>query len=150
MYRQNYDYRQIQEGLFNALKGLVDECFITSRPKIDGNNPKSYIVIRMSSGIRDRGDTYQTARALVHIFVRDKEGGVEDAVTLDKITNNVCNLCPLIQPRFTAWNPNLIASGEDLGFHYHILQLSITVNKKTNSEIIIPEDLDNKFLFDNY
>lgn len=129
-----YDYKAIQQGLYNALLPLADEVFLTSRPKVDGNAPKSYIVIRLSSGIRDRGDTYQTAKALIHIFVRDKEGGVEDAVLIDSITNRVCDLCPILNPRFIAWEPNLIASGEDLGFHYHILQLSLTINKKSLDE----------------
>lgn len=144
-YLQRYEYRRIQEELYNALSGLVDEVFITSRPKVDGKNPKTYIVIRNSSGIRDQGDTYQTAKVLIHIFVRDKEGGIEDAVLIDKITNDICDLCPIITPRFTAWNPNLLASGEDLGFHYHILQLSLTINKKSLLEIKIPYDLDGNF-----
>ena len=131
MYRQRYEYRVIQEGLYNALKPLADGIFLTSRPKVDANTPKSFIVIRLSSGIRDRGDTYQTARVLIHIFVRDKAGGIEDAVLLDTITNDICDMMPLIEPRFTAFNPNLLSSGEDSGFHYHILQLSLTINKKT-------------------
>ena len=130
-YHQRYDYRIIHEDLYNALKPLADKCYLTSRPKVDNDNPKSFIVIRMSSGIRDRGDTYQTARVLVHVFVRDKEGGIEDAVLLDTITHDICDLMPFIRPRFTAFNPNLLSSGEDMGFHYHILQLSLTINKKT-------------------
>lgn len=145
-YAQRFDYRVIQEGLYNALKPLVDEVFTTSRPKVDGNEPNSYIVIRLSSGIRDRGDTYQTAKALVHIFVRDKEGGIENAVLLDEITNEICDICPLIEPRFTAWNPNLISSGEDMGFHYHILQLSLSINKKLLSIVRIKPGVDSDFL----
>lgn len=147
-YNQIYDYRTVQEGLFNAFLPLADEVFITSRPKVDGNSPKSYIVIRLSSGIRDQGDTYQTAKALIHIFVRDKEGGVEDAVLLDAVTNSICDLCPLILPRFTAWNPNFISSGEDMGFHYHIIQLSLTINKKTLPVIKVKPDLDKDFLLE--
>lgn len=131
MYRQRYEYRVIQEGLYNAFKDLVDKIYLTSRPAVNPSDPKSYIVIRLSSGIRDRGDTYQTARATVHIFVRDREGGIENAVLLDRITNRICDMMPLIEPRFTAFNPNMLSSGEDSGFHYHILQLSLTINKKT-------------------
>lgn len=145
MYKQRYEYRVIQEGLYNTFKSLVDKIYLTSRPAVNPSNPKSYIVVRLSSGIRDRGDTYQTARALIHIFVRDKEGGIEDAVMLDGITNEICDMMPLIEPRFTAFNPNLLSSGEDSGFHYHILQLSLTINKKTlkaesPEENITPDD----------
>lgn len=149
-YLQRYDYRTIQEGLYNALKPFADEVFITSRPKVDGKEPNSYIVIRISSGIRDRGDTYQTAKAMVRVFVRDKEGGTEDAILIDKITNKICDLCPIIEPRFTAWNPNFIASGEDMGFHYHVLQLSLSINKKTLLQVKIPDDLDGRFALNNY
>lgn len=150
MYRQHYEYRVIMEDLYKAFLPLVDKVFITSRPPVEQSNPKTFIVIRLSSGVRDRADTYQTARVTVHIFVRDKAGNIEDAVTLDSITNAVCDLMPVVRSRFTAWNPNLLSSGQDAGFHYHILQLSLTINKKTLSGIKIPDNLDSDFFQDKY
>lgn len=131
MYKQRYEYREIMEELYNSFEGLADRIFVTSRPSVLDGNLKSFIVIRNSSGTRDRGDTYQTAKYLIHIFVRDKEGGIEDSVELDKITNSICDMMPFISDKFSAGDPNFLSSGSDSGFHYHIIQLSLTINKKT-------------------
>lgn len=124
-----FEYRQIMESLYNAFLPLVDKVYVTSRPAISSETPRSYIVIRNSSGMRDRGDTYQTAKFLIHIFVKDKANGIEDTVSLDTISHTLCDLMPFMTPQFTAFDPNFIASGEDSGYHYHIIQLSLTIHK---------------------
>lgn len=154
-YKHIYKWREITEGLYRSFEGLAEKIYLTSRPLAADSKIKSYIVIRLSSGIRDRGDTYQTAKALIHIFVKDKPGGVEDAIKIDSIAQNLCSMMPLIHPRFTAYDPNFIASGEDSGCHYQIYQLSLTINKrdpmpeiddrddKENPEDNLTEDFNN-------
>lgn len=133
-FQQHYEWTEITQSLYEAFEGLADKVYLTTRPSVVRENIDSFIVIRLSSGIRDRGDTYQTAKPLVHIFVRDKAGEIENAPKLDEIAFRLCKMMPLVTPRATAYDPNFIASGADAGFHYQIYQLSLTINKRDIKE----------------
>lgn len=121
---------EVLQGLFEALEKVSSTRFITSRPSVIGEQIDDFVVIRNSTGIRDRGDTYQTAKVMIHLFVRDRPGEIENAWRLQQMQDALCSLCPLKHPRFTADDPNYISSGADSGFHYVIYQLSLTINKK--------------------
>lgn len=122
---------EVLKNLFDVLADISPARYITSRPSSTSQNLPSYTVIRMANGIRDKGDTYQTAKVLLHVFVRDLPGDIEDTLGLEKIQSQICDLFPLMFPRFSASDPNIIGSGADSGFHYLIIQISLTINKKT-------------------
>lgn len=130
----NFPRMQMLQDLTEDFADVAEKCFVTSRPATVPEQLQSYAVIRNSSGIRDRGDTYQTAKLSVYLFARDRKGqsgNIENSWRLEQMQSALCAKCPIIHDRFTASNPNIIGSGSDAGFHYLVIQLSITINKKT-------------------
>lgn len=121
----------VLEGMYGILSAIIPTVYVTSRPSAAGDKSKEYAVIRMSNGERDRGDTYNTARLLISLYVRDKEGEIENNGRLRELKDKIFSLCPITMPRFSADRPNIIGAGADTGFHYRVIQLSITINKKT-------------------
>ena len=76
---------EVLKGLSDALEVVSPNRFITSRPSVIGEQIDDFVVIRNSTGIRDRGDTYQTAKVLIHIFARDRAGEIENAWRLQQM-----------------------------------------------------------------
>ena len=131
----NFPRLTVLQGIYEDLAPICATRFITSRPASVPERVKEYVVIRNATGMRDRGDTYQSAKILLHVFVRDRDsesGKIENTYRLEQLQSQICDLFPVRHPRFTASNPNIIGGGEDAGFHYLIIQLSIIVNKKSN------------------
>lgn len=121
---------EVLKGLYDALEDVADYRFVTNRPNVIDERIKSYLVIRMPNGIRDKGDTYQLCTVYITLFARTKKSGVEDTLTLDNMQNKVCSLIPLVHPRFTADRTIILGGGIDAGFNYLTIQLTVTINKR--------------------
>lgn len=121
---------ELLKDLDEVLSAVCEKRFIDSRPSVVSEHVAEYIIIRNATGIRDQGDTYQTARLNLQLFVRDRAGEVENSYRLDQMLNAISALCPIVRPRFTADYPNPIGVGADSGFHYITLQLSVVINKR--------------------
>lgn len=119
------------EGMFLILEKIFPRVFVSTRPSAIGDKIDEYAVVRISNGERDRGDTYNTARMFISLFVRDKPGELENTLRLKELKNSLMELFPVIRDRFTADRPVVIGVGGDSGFHYRTIQVSITLNKKT-------------------
>ena len=131
MYPWKFPRAEVLQTIYEAVKPMAEKTFLTTRSSSIAEQIKDYIIVRLPNGIRDNGDTYQTAKVHLYLFARDRAGEIENAFRLEEMQNAVCGLFPFIHKRFTADRPQIIGGNADSGFHYLIIQISITINKKT-------------------
>ncbi len=122
-----------------SLKAISPVVYLTSRPSAAPGQPDDFIVVRLPNGIRDSADTYQSAKVHVYLFARDRAGEIENAWRLDEMMNTLCEMCPIIHPRFTIDRPVYLGGGPDVGFHFIRMQLTITINKRNLAKLQEPE-----------
>ena len=121
---------EVLQSLYELTAGITPNRFITTRPSSTDKSMQEFLLIRLPQGIRDRGDTYQSARAQIAVFVRDVQGGLENTLRLEEIQQSVMELFPIVTELFHGKSPMLLDGGTDgAGFHSVIIQFSITIIK---------------------
>lgn len=121
---------EVLQSLYELTADITPNRFITTRPSSTDKSMQEFLLIRLPQGVRDRGDTYQSARAQIAVFVRDVQGGLENTLMLEEIQQSVMNLFPIVTEGFHGKSPILLDGGTDgAGFHSLIIQFSITILK---------------------
>lgn len=130
MRKISYPRMEVLQSLYNLTADISENRFITTRPNAVGEGMEDFLLIRLPQAIYDRGDTYQTTKGQIVLFVRDIQGGLENTFQLEKMQAALMALFPIITERYHAKAPLLLAGGSDgTGFHSLIIQFNITILK---------------------
>ncbi len=121
---------EVLQSLYELTADITPNRFITTRPSSTDKSMQEFLLIRLPQGIYDRGDTYQSTKGQISIFVRDVQGGLENTFTLEKLQKTIVDLFPIVAEHYHAKMPVLLPGGTDgAGFHSLIIQFSITILK---------------------
>jgi hypothetical protein len=90
---------------------------------------KEFLLIRLPQTIYQRGDADQYTIGQFAIFVRDKQGGLEDTIRLEQLQEQLVDLFTIVTPLFVASRPRLLPLGSDgMGFHALIVQFELQIS----------------------
>lgn len=124
----------VLQSLDELTADITEKRYVTTRPSAVSEQMKEFLLLRIPQTIYDRGDTYQTTKGQIVIFVRDIDGGLENTYRLEQLQQAVTDLFPIVTDTYHARRPILLAGGSDgAGFHTLIIQFSITILKQPNS-----------------
>lgn len=139
----SYPRMEILRELDRITSGLSANRFISTRPPSVEDAMQDFLLIRLPFAIRDRGDTYQSTRGQIAVFVRDISGGLENTLRLDQLQQAVTDLFPVVTDLFHARMPILQPGDSDsAGFHSLIVQFNITIFKTPDSPPLKYEPAD--------
>lgn len=125
-----YPRMSVLKTLYELTAGITQNRFITSRPPAVAEQMEEFLLIRLPQNIYDRGDTYQTTKGQIAIFVRDVQGGLENTLRLEQLQQQAMELFPIVAEGFHGKVPVLLPGGSDgAGFHSLIIQFNITILK---------------------
>ncbi len=120
----------VLQSLYELTADITPNRFISTRPNAVGEQMKEFLIIRLPQTIYNRGDTYQSTKGQIIVFVRDIQGGLENTLKLQQMQESVTALFPLNTPLYLASKPILLAGGTDgAGFHSLIIQFSVRIHK---------------------
>lgn len=122
--------KEVLQSLYELTANITPNRFITNRPPATSELMQEFLLIRIPQPIYDRGDTYQSTKGQISVFVRDVQGGLENTLQLDQLQNAVMGLFPIVSDTFHGKMPVLLPGGSDgVGFHSLIIQFNITILK---------------------
>ena len=122
--------KEVLQSLYELTADITPERFISTRPNAVGESMPEFLLIRLPQSIYDRGDTYQSTKGQISVFVRDIQGGLENTSRLEELQNAIMDLFPIVTERFHGKMPVLLAVGSDgAGFHWLTIQFNITILK---------------------
>jgi len=114
--------------LYNKAKEVCDKVYTSSRPTATDKMDK-FIVVRLPQGIRPYSDTHNTAYAQIIVFVRDKQGGVEDVDSEETLIESITSIFPLDDSLISVNDaPILLETKSDgMGFHSTTIQFRVVI-----------------------
>ena len=122
--------KEVLQSLYELTADITSNRFITTRPSSTDKSMQEFLLIRVPQPIRDRGDTYQSTKGQISVFVRDVQGGLENTFRLEELQQAVMELFPIVADHYHAKMPVLLPGGSDgVGFHSLIIQFNITILK---------------------
>lgn len=129
--KTEFNYDGILENVCKTLKNSLGlKIFVGSRPAAVESTMNVFAVVELGNGITDNGDTYQSSTLLVSLFVRDKQGNLENTKKLGELIRKCTGLFPMKDELFTALSPRLLYKGSDtMGFHAASIQGTLIINK---------------------
>ena len=128
--RIQFPRMEILQALYDLTEPVAPHRFISSRPAAVPEPMDRFLLISLPAALRDRGDTYQSARGRITIFARDIQG-LESTLALEQMQSAILSLFPIATARFHAKAPSILPGGSDgAGFHSIIIQFNITIFKQ--------------------
>ncbi len=135
-----YPRMAVLQSLYELTADITPNRFITTRPNAVGEHMEEFLLIRLPQTIYDRGDTYQSTKGQISVFVRDIQtedetgrviGGIENSFRLEQLQEAVTSLFPIVTEIYHGKRPLLLPGGSDgTGFHSLIIQFHLTIFKK--------------------
>lgn len=125
----------ILRELTEMVAGIGDNnVFCHDRPAAKMPGMDKFIVVRLPQGVRSASSIHSTSYCQIVVFAKDNEGGLEDTLTLEEMSDSVSELFPIVTPLFSAIEPKLLNGGNDgLGFHALIIQARLIIHKQLKS-----------------
>ncbi len=123
---------KVLQSLYDLTATITPNRFITTRPNAVGKQMQEFLTIRFSQPIDPWGDACQFSTMQISVFARDVQGGLEDALNLERLQSAVMALFGkegvISTPLYTAWEPRLLPGGSDgAGFHSLIIQFQLQI-----------------------
>ena len=122
----------ILRELTELVAGIGDNnVFCHDRPTAKMPGMEKFVVVRLPQGVRSASAIHSTSYCQIVVFAKDNDGGLEDTLTLEEMSDSVCELFPIVTPLFSATEPKLLNGGNDgLGFHALIIQAKLIIHKQ--------------------
>lgn len=123
-----YKRQAVLASLYNKAKEVCDRVYTSSRPTATDKMDK-FIVVRLPQGIRPYADTHNTAYVQMILYVRDRQGGIENVNEEEAMTDGVTNLIPFDDALMSCnEKPVLLETKSDgMGFHSTIIQFKVVI-----------------------
>lgn len=123
-----YHRKEVLEDLYNKLLTVSDNVFVASRP-VAWEQMDSFVVIRLPHGISPYADPHSISTVQVVCFVRDKQGGIEDTVSIERLVDGVISLLPFDDAVMRCNDHPLVidAKADGMGFHSTIIQFKVII-----------------------
>ena len=120
-------YEQILRMLHDKVSGLTDKVFTNTRP-LAYEQMDDFIVVRLVSE-DPYADTHNMGYVQYHIYVRDRQGGIENVPKMGELVEGVKSLHPF-NNTYASCNskPTQLQSKSDgMGFHVTVIQFRLVI-----------------------
>lgn len=120
-------YEQILMMLYDKVSGLTDKVFTNTRP-LAYEQMDDFIVVRLVSE-DPYADTHNMGYVQYHIYVRDRQGGIENVPKMGELVEGVKSLHPF-NNAYASCNskPTQLQSKSDgMGFHVTVIQFRLVI-----------------------
>lgn len=120
-------YEQLLQMLCSLVSSLSTKVFTNTRP-FATEQMDDFIVVRLSSE-DPYADTHDIGYVQFHVFVRDRQGGVENVPRMGALVNGVKNVFPFNNALAScnAKPTQLQVKSDGMGFHSTILQYKLVI-----------------------
>ena len=123
-YHQSSILKEICERVSDISKNVYPE----NRPTVLSEYISDMVVVSFPTKIEDR-HVYQTSDIRFEIMAKDRKNGIPDLEKLERMTNSLTAMFPMVAPRYVAQDPYLALKGQDhTGFTIWVLQADIIIN----------------------
>lgn len=122
--------KDVLEVLCNKLAdaSVGERTYAEHRPNGIGEQLKSMSVVSLPSEIVDNG-AYQSTQVYFQLLSRNRDGGISSTDILQSMLDNLLNLFPIKEGRFTLTSPRIVLNGDDgNGFTVWLVQASLVIN----------------------
>lgn len=130
MKKVRFYIKDVLEMLCNKLSeaSIGEKCYAEHRPNGIGEQLKSLSVVSLPSEIVDNG-AYQSTQVYFQLLSRNRDGGISSTDVLQSMLDDLLNLFPINEDRFTLTSPRVVLNGDDgNGFTVWLVQASLVIN----------------------
>lgn len=130
MKKVKFYIKDVLEVLCNKLSdaSVGEKTYAEHRPNGIGEQLKSMSVVSLPSEIVDNG-AYQSTQVYFQLLSRNRDGGISSTDVLQSMLDNLLNLFPIKEDRFTLTSPRVVLNGDDgNGFTIWLVQASLVIN----------------------
>lgn len=123
-----YKRKEVLEELYGKALTVCDKVFTSFRPTATDKMDK-FIVVRLPQGIYPYADTHNTAYVQMICFVRDRQGGIENADVMEELIDGITSFVPFNDELMSCNEKPLIleTKSDGMGFHSTIIQFQIVI-----------------------
>lgn len=123
-----YKRIDVLEELYTKAQTVCEKVFISSRPTATDKMDK-FIVVRLPQGITPYADTHSTAYVQMNCYVRDRQGGIENANVMEELIDGVISLVPFNDELISCNDAPLVleTKSDGMGFHSTAIQFKIVI-----------------------
>lgn len=123
-----YRRKEVLQELYNKALTVCDKVFTSFRPTATDKMDK-FIVVKLPQGIFPYADTHSTAYVQMLCFVRDRQGGIENADVMDELIEGVTSLTPFNDSLMSCNDAPLVleTKSDGMGFHSTIIQFKVVI-----------------------
>lgn len=115
---RSIDILGISKTIYDALKGVSENVFVNEAPKAVPEKLKDYIIVDACSSVSYQG-TCAISYAVIYLFVRDKQSGVQNTTEVSRLTNEVLGLFPFVAENITMLSPD-VSVGKRVSAHTRV------------------------------
>lgn len=123
----------IYDDLTKAVTGICDKVSLERRPKTEGQELKSFIVIKIPTKVRNliAGGLKRMpyCYGTITVFCKAKKDGTLNPGTHTDLVDQVVDKFPINGTHIAATRPQIQMDGED-GFGYQVTLISFTIRGK--------------------
>lgn len=123
-----YKRKDVLQALRTMLLKVCDTVYTTSRETIS-TTKESFIIVRLSQGIRPYADTHNTSYVQIHLFAKDIANGVESVDREERLIEGVTSLLPF-DTELMSCNEKAVMTesrSDGMGYHSVIIQFRIII-----------------------
>lgn len=123
-----YKRKEVLEELYGKALTVCDKVFTSFRPTATDKMDK-FIVVRLPQGIYPYADTHNTAYVQMICFVRDRQGGIENADVMEELIDGITSFVPFNDELMSCNEKPLVleTKSDGMGFHSTIIQFQIVI-----------------------
>lgn len=123
-----YKRKEVLEELYGKALTVCDRVFTSFRPTATDKMDK-FIVVRLPQGIYPYADTHNTAYVQMICFVRDRQGGIENADVMEELIDGITSFVPFNDELMSCNEKPLVleTKSDGMGFHSTIIQFQIVI-----------------------
>lgn len=120
-------YEQILQMLCDKVAGLTEKAFTNSRP-LAYEQMGDFVVVRLVSE-DPYADTHDMAYVQYHIYVRDRQGGIENVPRMGELVEGIKAIHPFNNTLASCNSkPTQLQSKSDgMGFHVTVIQFRLVI-----------------------
>lgn len=123
-----YKRKEVLEELYGKALTVCDKVFTSFRPTATDKMDK-FIVVRLPQGIYPYADTHNTAYVQMICFVRDRQGGIENADVMEELIDGITSFVPFNDELMSCNEKPLVleTKSDGMGFHSTIIQFKVVI-----------------------
>lgn len=120
--------KAVLEDLVTKAKTVCPKVFTSTRPVATDQMDK-FIVVRLPQGLEPYADTHNIAIGQIIIFVRDRQGGIENVSVEEDMIEGISALFPFNNALMSCNNTPLVLGSKSDGMNFHsiIIQFKLVV-----------------------